>query len=183
MQLTPDAIRAAFSAGLLVTACATPSGEEIEVAEGGYVEVSVPAGSAVAPFSETGRWTGETAMGTPVSVTAASTPVRPGPLSLRIRVENPEREALPLSVDVVAPAMPMHGITRFEAVAISPEEYLVEVELPMEGLWLVYVNLDIGVNAASFEVDVPASEGVRHGNHDSPPPKDQATTANYHQHS
>jgi hypothetical protein len=86
-------------------------------------------------------------------------------------------------VDLVAPDMPMHGITRFDAEAISADEYLVEMELPMEGRWLVYVNLDIGVNAASFEVDVPPSDVGSHENHDSPQPEEEPGPATDHQRS
>ncbi len=68
-----------------------------------------------------------------------------------------------MTVDLVSPDMPMHGITRFDSEALSPEEYTVEMDVPMEGRWLVYVNLDIGVNAASFEFRIPESgEDGRH---------------------
>ncbi len=181
MGLRRDAIRATCIAGLVATACGPPDGREawVEVDDAGKTAAAV---EASAPFAESGRWVGETASGTPVVVTAVNPPVRPGPLSLRIRVFNPGQELLPVSVDIVAPAMPMHGIKRFDATALSAEEYLVEMELPMEGRWLVYVNLDIGVNAASFEVDVPVSKQGGHGDHASPRPK-EATTAEHHQHS
>jgi hypothetical protein len=122
-------------------------------------------------------------MGTPVVVTTANPPTRPGSISLHIQIRGPGPEALPVSVDVVAPSMPMHGITRFDAQAISAEEYLVEIELPMEGRWLVYVNLDTGADAASFELDVPPSKGARQGQHDSPRPEEEAGTAINHHHS
>ncbi|MEE9470538.1 MAG: hypothetical protein V3W32_02395, partial [Gemmatimonadota bacterium] len=95
---------------------------------------------------------------TPVTVTTANVPVRLGPLSLNIAIRSDSPEPLPVSVDLVSPEMPMHGIRRFDAEAISPTEYTVNLEIPMEGRWLLYVNLDAGVNAASFELDVPPHE-------------------------
>ena len=175
-------ILAVCAAGFVLTACGPPDGRAAGGKADGDGKAAVAAEKASAPFAETGRWDGETATGTPVVVTTPNLPIRPGPISLRIQVPNAGPEALPVSVDVVAPEMPMHGITRFDAEAISAEEYLVEMELPMEGRWLVYVNLDIGVNAASFEVDVPPSEGASHGKHDSPQPEEEAGTAtNHHQ--
>jgi len=182
MQVRRHAILAACAAGLVLTAGGPPDGRGAGEEGGDDGKAAVAAEKASAPFAETGRWVGETVTGTPVVVTTENPPVRPGPISLHIQVQNPGPEALPVSVDVVAPDMPMHGITRFDAEAISAEEYLVEMELPMEGRWLVYVNLDIGVNAASFEVDVPPSEGASHGKHDSPQPEEEAGTAtNHHQ--
>ena len=176
-------ILASCAVGLVLTACGPPGGRGAGEEEGDDGKAAVAAEEASAPFAETGRWVGETAAGTPVVVTTENPPMRPGPVSLHIQVQNPGPEVLPVSVDVVAPSMPMHGITRFDAEAISAEEYLVEIELPMEGRWLVYVNLDIGVNAASFEVDVPPSEGASHGHYDSPQPEEEAETATNHQHS
>ncbi len=148
------AVRIVLAVGLLLAACGSPDGEEAGVdgdddAAASAVEV------ASEPFEETGRWVGETSTGTPVTVTTPNLPVRPGPLTLYIEVSNPGEEVLPVTVDLVAPEMPMHGITRFDAEASSPEEYTVEMDVPMDGRWLVYVNLDIGVNAASFEIRIP----------------------------
>ena len=169
--------------GLVLTACG-PLGGRGAAGEGGDDgKAAVAAQKASAPFSETGRWVGETAAGTPVVVTTTNPPMRPGSISLQIQVDNPGPEAFPVSVDVVAPSMPLHGITRFDAQAISAEEYLVEIELPMGGRWLVYVNLDIGPNAAFFEVDIPPSEGASQGKHDSPRPEEEAGAAINHQHS
>jgi len=182
MKARRHAILAACAAGLVLTACGPPDGRGVGETGGDDGKAAV-AEKTSASFAETGRWVGETATGTPLTVTTPNPPVRPGPLSLNIRVENPGQKALPVSVDVMSPEMPMHGITRFDADAISAEEYLVEMELPMEGRWLVYVNLDIGVNAASFEVDVPPPEGAIHGHHDSPQPEEEAETATNHQHS
>ncbi len=183
MQVRRHAILAACAAGLVLTACGPPDGREAGDEGGDDGKAVVAAERASAPFAETGRWVGETAAGTSVVVTTANPPMRPGPISLHIQVQNPGLELLPVSVDVVAPSMPMHGITRFDAEAISAEEYLVEMELPMEGRWLVYVNLDIGVNAASFEIDIPNSQGASHGNHDSLQPEEEAGTATNHHHS
>jgi hypothetical protein len=176
-------ILAACAAGLVLTACGQPDGRGAGEDGGDDGKVAVAADKASPPFAETGRWIGETATGTPIVVTTPNPPIRPGSISLRIQVPNAGPETLPVSVDLVAPDMPMHGITRFDAEAISTDEYLVEMELPMEGRWLVYVNLDIGVNAASFEVDVPPSDGGGHENHESPQPEEEPGPATNHQHS
>ena len=173
----------AACAGLVLTACGPPGGRGAGEDGGDDGKAAVAAQKASAPFAETGRWAGETAAGTPIVVTTTNPPMRPGSISLQIQVDNPGPEAFPVSVDVVAPSMPMHGITRFDAQAISAEEYLVEIELPMGGRWLVYVNLDIGPNAAFFEVDIPPSEGASQGKHDSPRPEEEAGAAINHQHS
>ena len=148
------AVRIVSAVGFAVAACGSPDGREAGADEEDDAAVSAVEGAS-GPFEETGRWVGETSTGTPVTVTTPNPPVRPGPLTLHIDVVNPGDETLPVTVDLVAPEMPMHGIMRFDADASSPERYTVELEVPMDGRWLIYVNLDIGVNAASFEIRIP----------------------------
>ncbi len=121
-------------------------------------EAAFAAEATDAPFGEAGRWEGESSGGTPVTVTTPNVPVRLGLLSLNIAIRSDSPEPLPVSVDLFSPEMPMHGVRRFDAEAISPTEYTVKLEIPMEGRWLLYVNLDAGVNAASLELDVPPPE-------------------------
>ena len=150
------AVRIVLGVGFALAACGSPDGEE--AGSGGEDETAAAAVEVASePFEQTGRWVGETSTGTPVTVTTPDPPVRAGPLTLHIEVANSGGEALPVTVDLVAPEMPMHGIMRFEAEARSPEEYVAELDVPMAGLWMVYVNLDIGVNAASFEFRIPES--------------------------
>jgi hypothetical protein len=113
-------ILAACAAGLVLTACGPPDGRVAGEEGDDDGKAAVPAQKASAPFAETGRWAGETATGTPVVVTTANPPMRPGPISLHIQIQNPGTEALPVSVDIVAPEMPMHGITRFDAEPYPP---------------------------------------------------------------
>ena len=148
------AVRIVSAVGFVLAACGSPDGTKAGV-DGDEDAVASAVEEASGPFEETGRWVGETSTGTRVTVTTPNPPVRPGPLTLHIDVDNPGAAVLPVTVDLVAPEMPMHGITRFDAVASSPEEYTVEMDVPMDGRWLVYVNLDIGVNAASFELRIP----------------------------
>ena len=156
VKLRETAIGAAVVAALASGACGSAERVNVEVDE--TPEAAFAAETIGVPFAEAGRWEGESSGGTPVTVTTPNVPVRLGPLSLNIAIRSDSPEPLPVSVDLVSPEMPMHGIRRFHAEAISPTEYTVNLEIPMEGRWLLYVNLDAGVNAASFELDVPPPE-------------------------
>jgi hypothetical protein len=64
----------------------------------------------------------------------------------------PQRSAI--SVDLLSPTMPAHGIVRYPVVEGS-----VTLDLPMAGRWAIYVNLDaIGENTAEFVFDVEARD-------------------------
>ncbi len=58
------------------------------------------------------------------------------------------------SADLVSPSMPSHGITRYAAVPAEDGSYLVETEIPMQGDWVLYVNLDDGGDSAEFPFEV-----------------------------
>ncbi len=161
VKLRETAIGAAVVAALASGACGSADRVNVEVDE--TPEAAFAAETIGVPFAEVGRWEGESSGGTPVTVTTPNVPVRLGPLSLNIGIQSDSPEPLPVSVDLVSPEMPMHGIRRFDAEAISATEYTVNLEIPMEGRWLLYVNLDAGVNAASFELDVPPSDAPTEG--------------------
>lgn len=96
----------------------------------------------------------------------APEPLGAGPVRFLIDVEADIAGPLPVSVDVVSPTMPMHGVRRYAAEHLEGHRYAVDAELPMEGTWAVYVNLDAGGDAAAFELEVAPSstgEGHQHG--------------------
>ncbi len=161
VKLRETAIGAAVVAALASGACGSADRVNVEVDE--TPEAAFAAETIGVPFAEAGRWEGESSGGTPVTVTTPNVPVRLGPLLLNIAIQSDSPEPLPVSVDLVSADMPMHGIRRFDAEAISATEYTVNLEIPMEGRWLLYVNLDAGVNAASFELDVPPSDAPTEG--------------------
>lgn len=127
----------------------------------GAADEVIPEGDR-APLPETrggDSWTASSTSGVEVRISVDPLPLRPGPARLEIALAAPPPEVLPLSVDLVSPEMPMHGIVRYEAEASSAARYHAVVEIPMEGFWELYVNLDYGADAAVFELDVPAPAG------------------------
>jgi hypothetical protein len=94
-------------------------------------------------------------------------PLEPGPHRLRLELPVGMNPAA-LTADLVSPSMPMHGIVR---VALEVEDgsagAVVPLDIPMEGEWALYVNVDgIGADAAEFLFDVaPGPDGPTH-NHD-----------------
>ncbi|MCZ6825587.1 MAG: hypothetical protein O7E50_07880 [Gemmatimonadetes bacterium] len=158
VMLRETAIGAAVVAALASGACGSADRTQLNVEVDETPEAAFAAETIGVPFAEAGSWEGESSGGTLVTVTTSNVPVCLGPLSLNIVIRSDSPEPLPVSVDLVSPEMPMHGIRRFDAEAISPTQYTVNLEIPMEGRWLLYVNLDAGVNAASFELHVPPPE-------------------------
>ncbi|HEX7050481.1 MAG TPA: hypothetical protein VF188_09795 [Longimicrobiales bacterium] len=102
------------------------------------------------------EWSARSTAGVPVRVAPEPNPPSIGRLRLRITVADSAVEAPGLTVDLVSPTMPLHGITRFPATRIAPGRYSVDAEIPMEGPWSIYVNLDDGGNTALFDFDVAA---------------------------
>lgn len=112
-------------------------------------------------------WTAASTSGTGVTVSADPVPLRPGPLRLSIELDPEPSEPFPVTVDLVAPEMPMHGVLRYDAESVSPNAYVATVEVPMEGFWELYVNLDFGADAAVFELEVAPPYGAEpHSHHD-----------------
>lgn len=105
------------------------------------------------------RWTTPSTSGTRITLSTGSL-LEPGSTRFHILLENPPLDPLPVTVDLVSPEMPMHGVVRYEAEALDGGQYEALVDLPMEGYWELYVNLDYGADAALFELDVALPEGA-----------------------
>jgi len=129
-----------------------------------------------------GTWTATSPRGTGVTLRAEPTPLTAGPV--RFEILSPHAPDGPLTVDLVSPSMPMHGIRRHEAVALENGAWVVEVETPMEGSWALYVNLDHGADAAEFLFE--AAPGEEGSGHHHPGPESSGTepvsTATGHDH-
>jgi hypothetical protein len=138
-------------------------------------EVLSEGDQAPAPDLASGdAWTAASTSGVEVSVSADPLPLRPGPVRLEIALGEAPPDVLPLSLDLVSPEMPMHGIVRYETEASSVAHYRAVVDIPMEGLWELYVNLDYGADAAVFELDVAAPEGSTGHEHHGGAPSTEA---------
>jgi len=109
-----------------------------------------------------GPWTVTASDGSHVTMTAG-TEILPGPLELSFSVHAPDGSVAPVSLDLVSPTMPMHGLVRYPIA-----DGLAEIDLPMEGQWAIYVNLDdAGQASAEFLFDVPPGESGGHQHHGS----------------
>ncbi|TVR52807.1 MAG: hypothetical protein EA421_12685 [Gemmatimonadales bacterium] len=104
--------------------------------------------------------------GTEVTLSLHPDPPAPGPLRLDFTLSRERTSAAGLSVDVVAPRMPAHGILRYPIATFDGDRVSFEVDIPMEGLWAIYLNLDHGPDAAAFEVEVEGdAEDGEHPSH------------------
>jgi len=70
----------------------------------------------------------------------------------------------PQSVDLVSPAMPMHGIARYAVRALGTD-WIADLDIPMEGEWSVYVNFDDGTDAAEFRFVVGEAQSHTQQHH------------------
>jgi hypothetical protein len=122
-------------------------------------------GAAGSDTPVVGRWTAESTLGTEVRLEGPAGPLEAGTIHF-VALVDPPPAGPSLSVDLVSPTMPMHGIQRFPVRRQAPGEYLIEVPIPMEGLWSLYVNLDEGSDAAEFSFEVEPGVGAEgHGEH------------------
>jgi hypothetical protein len=95
-------------------------------------------------------------------------------VSLAIQVHSADGEAQARSVDLISPTMPAHGIVRSPVQGTPDTGYSVAIDIPMEGTWAIYVNLDeVGGDAAEFIFKAGALGGSGHEGMD----MDGATTA------
>ncbi len=151
--------------GLLLTACVA----SCVPAEDGQSSVvdrvpPGPGGSVTAPSPPVGRWTRESSGGARITLSVDPFPVVAGPVRFTIEeLPGDEGGATP-TLDVVSPTMPAHGVVRFPAVRRG-DDWVVDAEIPMEGQWIAYFNLDFGADAAAFSLDVGpgAAGGHQHG--------------------
>lgn len=151
----------------------------------GAADEALPAGDAAEPpdMVSGDPWTAASTSGVDVTLSADPLPLRPGPVRLEIALGQEPAAALPLSLDLVSPEMPMHGIVRYETEASSTRRYEAVVDIPMEGLWELYVNLDYGADAAVFELNVPAPESSTGHEHHGGAPTAEAAGGHRHEHS
>jgi len=104
--------------------------------------------------------------GTKVTLSLHPDPPAPGPLRLDFTLPMEGMPPAGPSVDVVAPRMPAHGIVRYPIATFDGDGVSFEVDIPMGGLWAIYLNLDHGSDAAAFEVQVEGNaEDGEHPNH------------------
>jgi len=107
-----------------------------------------------------------TASGIAVTLHVEDGPLQVGTRHIGVGFDQPPTAADALTVDVASADMPMMGVRRF---ALTPDEdtegrFRAMVDFPMAGSWKVYVNLDDGTDAASFELNVqPGPGGMSHG--------------------
>ncbi len=138
--------------GLIALATACGSGDAAPV------PVDPPAAEATAAV-----WSARSASGVGVHVQPATPVLHSGDVVFRIATDGagPQREVQ--SVDLVSSSMPLHGVMRFPVEEAGDATYLAHLAIPMEGRWMLYVNLDEGADAAEFHFEVaPAPAGGHH---------------------
>jgi hypothetical protein len=148
-----------FCALLAVVGCGAEAADQSSYA--GTIEALTVHGGATAlaePGSEvlsgSGPWLGHTGSGTAVTLSSADAPFHAGRVTVSLEVDGAEARSL----DLASPTMPMHGLVR---VAVADGK--AEVEIPMEGRWAMYVNLDdVGAESAEFVFDVAAGAAGDH---------------------
>lgn len=106
-----------------------------------------------AEHSDLQTWTGLTPSGYTVRVRPIEAP-RVGSNTIHIGVS--AGSPPPLSVDIVAPEMPMHGVARHR-IESNGGEWSARVDIPMPGNWLLYVNFDAGGDAVEVPLTVVGS--------------------------
>ena len=154
---SPGVLRMGAVLVMAATACVPEAAGEADVSE------------AAEWVAATREWTVASTSGTTVTLAVDAAPIRPGRVRLDIVLGPSPAEVLPLTLDLASPEMPMHGVVRFGAEASDPGRYQAVVDIPMEGYWEVYVNLDYGADAAVFEWEVePPEGGGGHQHHASP---------------
>lgn len=89
-------------------------------------------------------------------------PLRSGEVDVYLEIDPAAiGKVAPVKVDLASPTKPIHGITRFPTRQTGPGQYVTVVELPMEGRWNLYVNLNAdGTDAAEFEFEVMRADSV-----------------------
>lgn len=168
MRIETRCLSVAVIVAALVAGCSAGGGEESEGGSATTRPADEVTGAAGEPeggvsWSGAGPYTATSSGGTEVTITAVGidgAPLRADTIRWRIEAGDAPENA-PLTVDVVSPEMPMHGVVRYAAEALGGGAWSVETPIPMEGRWILYVNLDSGVDAAEFPVDVaPSGDGL-----------------------
>jgi len=95
-------------------------------------------------------WTVTASNGSHVTLATEGAVFSGMPFVLAISVDDPSGRSTPVSIDIVSPEMPMHGLVR---IPVTDGE--ARVQIPMDGEWAIYVNLDAdGAVSAEFLFDV-----------------------------
>ncbi|MGI8843569.1 MAG: hypothetical protein ACR2HZ_07715 [Gemmatimonadaceae bacterium] len=120
---------------------------------------------AYASAPPTAPWVGWTPGGIEVSVAPDTTPVSIGSVEFQIRIAGGSAPGSRVTVDLASPTMPMHGITRFPAARAAPGTFHSRVIIPMEGEWIVAVNVgnDLETAEVAFRVERPSDAGAESG--------------------
>ncbi len=121
------------------------------------------AGAGSGSDSEPTEWVGSTTSGLEVTVRPGRVPIQVGMTEFHISFATAVSEDAPISIDLVSPEMPAMGVMRYPADRVGDGEYLAQAEIAMEGLWVVYVKLGDGTDAASFEFDVEPADATGAG--------------------
>jgi len=154
----------ALGVAILLGGCVAEASEldgNVGAEAGDHAEHGAMASSAMLDL--VGPWTATASDGSHVTVSASSEAMATGLVTLAIAVHSTGGGVSPRSLDLVSPEMPMHGLVRHEVVDGS-----VDIDIPMEGLWTFYVNLDeAGAASAEFQFNVPAGEAGGHVHHGS----------------
>ena len=141
-------------------ACSQKADEPV-VAEAGSQTHEDHAPDGPRTLSSEGPWTVTGSDGSHVTLSNPNGSIGIGPLALEISVHSLDDSVSPYSVDLVSPTMPMHGLVRTRV-----EEGRVEIDIPMEGRWSIYVNLDeAGREVAEFQLDIAAGASGGHVHH------------------
>lgn len=100
------------------------------------------------------EWIGTSTSGIEVTVRPDRIPVRVGLTEFEISFEHELPDAVPVSIDVISPEMPVMGLIRYMAEPSGPNTYTASAEIRMAGAWEIYVNLGDGTDSAPFAFDV-----------------------------
>lgn len=145
------------AAATLIFAAGCGSPEEMASAPMQHA-ADAQAGDALGTITGAGPWTVQATDGSKVTLTRAAPDWPIGSVEVRAVIETSEGDRWPHSADLVSPTMPMHGLVRYEV-----SEGTVELDIPMEGRWALYVNVDgSGVNTAEFVFDVGRDADSQH---------------------
>ncbi len=157
-----------LAVGAVVAVAACAGGEDDRA--GGTEEPSAKAveGRASSAADAAGPWSAVSTGGTRVTVHVADVPLQVGPIPLVLEVHSDDPAVRPRSLDITSPSMPMHGVMRVAVEETADGRFRVTPEIPMEGDWAVYVNLDEGTDSAEFLFEVSEagdSGGQNQGQH------------------
>jgi len=157
-----DRIRLRFTLLAAVALGACSGGYEMDPIEAREPDVTARA-EAVPGEVEVRRLQAESPSGAVLTL-ALPPELHTGPHTVEVTV--PENvDPAGVTADLVSPSMPMHGVTRLTP-TIRDGRVLLTLEIPMEGDWALYVNLDgAGVDAAEFLFEVLPHPGAGHGGH------------------